>query len=84
MGQVAGGAAGLEEVAGADEILVLAARHQSPPKLQSTLDPLEDLDRLIEVLARRFPVTSRDEELSAQFEGHGVEGCGIARRTPHW
>ena len=54
LGEVAGGAAGFKEFAGADEVVVLAAQKQRPRQLQPTLEFLEDLDRRIEVFGRRL------------------------------
>ena len=71
--EIGWGAAGLEELTGTVEVLVVAANHQRPPQLQSALEPLEDLDRRIEVLARHFLVTA--------FGQSGSEGAPQASKS---
>ena len=66
------GAAGLEEVAGAGGVFVIAAQDQRPPQLQPTFEPLEDLDRRVEVLARRLLIAPRSMQLPPHLEAHGL------------
>ena len=66
--QIALGAAGLEEVAGAREVVVLAAKCQRPRQLQPALQLLEDLDRRIKVLPHSLFITLRSIQQPRHIE----------------
>ena len=57
--QIALGAASIEELAGAGEILVLATQHQRPPQLDPASEVFEDGYGGVEVLARRLFISPR-------------------------
>ena len=72
VGQVGGGAAGFEEFAGAVEVAIRVARDQCPRQLQPALEPLKDLDRRAEVLARRLLISPRCVQLPSRLQGHAL------------